>query len=143
MRSLSAIALLPLLSGAALHAADPPLPAISADEHCVRAVTLPARGDGGSLQRAPADPEEPLLYKAVDHRVDGCSMLLMHRTGQLRAVPPVPLPHPGSNLWVPLSQSPDQPNGSSIDGAGVLNQREPDSSIQKQSSSRIPNAPGM
>jgi hypothetical protein len=35
-----------------------------------------------------APPGKPLLIKAVDHRIDGCSVMVMHfNTGDIRALP--------------------------------------------------------
>lgn len=47
--------------------------------------------DDASLSRegGAADPVEPLLYKAVVHRVEGCAVLIMHGTGELRPVPEI------------------------------------------------------
>ncbi|WP_155522975.1 hypothetical protein [Croceibacterium ferulae] len=43
-------------------------------------------------------PDEPLLYKAVEHRIAGCPVLVMHWTGELRRVPEV---NQRRNLFVP------------------------------------------
>ena len=41
-----------------------------------------------SLGRDSADPEEPLFIAAVDHRIDGCSVLVMRNdTGDVRPIP--------------------------------------------------------
>ena len=39
------------------------------------------------FQRRLADADEPLLYSAVDRRIEGCSVLRMHATGDVRPVP--------------------------------------------------------
>lgn len=44
-----------------------------------------------ALRRETADPEEPLLIAAVDHRIDGCSVMVMrHDTSDVRPLPEVP-----------------------------------------------------
>lgn len=43
------------------------------------------------LRREPADPAEPLLIAAVDHRIDGCSAMVMkHDTTDVRPLPDRP-----------------------------------------------------
>jgi len=40
------------------------------------------------LERGPAAPDEPLMIAAVDHRIDGCSVLVMrHDTRDVRPLP--------------------------------------------------------
>lgn len=40
------------------------------------------------LQRDTASPEEPLLLAAVDHRIDGCSVMVMRNdTSDIRPIP--------------------------------------------------------
>ena len=40
------------------------------------------------LQREPAAPGEPMLIAAVDHRIDGCSVLVMYNdTSDVRPLP--------------------------------------------------------
>lgn len=49
-----------------------------------------AREESGQpeLDKEPADPAEPLLYKAVDHNVEGCDVLVMaDGSADIRAVP--------------------------------------------------------
>ncbi|GGD51524.1 hypothetical protein GRI62_06030 [Erythrobacter arachoides] len=46
------------------------------------------------LDRRPADPDEPLLFKAVDHEVEGCAVLLVG-DGDIR---PLPAPQEGPLL---------------------------------------------
>ena len=44
-----------------------------------------------ALRRETADPERPLLIAAVDHRIDGCSVMVMrHDTSDVRPVPEAP-----------------------------------------------------
>ena len=44
------------------------------------------------LQRETASPDEPLMIAAVDHRIDGCAVMVMyHDTADVR-----PLPSPGT-----------------------------------------------
>ncbi len=46
--------------------------------------------DFPKLQRETASPDEPLLIAAVDHRVNGCSALVMkHDTSDIRPLPQV------------------------------------------------------
>lgn len=50
------------------------------------------RGERGlpKLQQDTADPDEPLLIAAVDHRVNGCSALVMkHDTSDIRPLPKI------------------------------------------------------
>ncbi|WP_347303809.1 hypothetical protein V5740_04090 [Croceibacterium sp. TMG7-5b_MA50] len=61
------------------------MPIQAADE------TVPGRRDGT------AHADTPLLYKAVEHRLNGCSVLLM-QTGELRHVPKI---DPNRPLLVP------------------------------------------
>ena len=43
------------------------------------------------LQRETASPDEPLLIKAVDYRINGCSVMLMHQdTSDVRPLPALP-----------------------------------------------------
>jgi hypothetical protein len=43
------------------------------------------------IQRGTASPDEPLMIAAVDHRIDGCSVMVMHgRTGDVRPLPALP-----------------------------------------------------
>jgi len=43
------------------------------------------------LQRETASPDEPLLIAAVDHRIDGCSVMVMHgNTSDVRPLPALP-----------------------------------------------------
>ena len=43
------------------------------------------------LERNTADPDEPLFFAAVDHRLDGCSVLVMrNNTSDIRPVPALP-----------------------------------------------------
>ncbi|KLE35521.1 hypothetical protein [Aurantiacibacter luteus] len=51
------------------------------------------------LDRRPADPDYPILFKAVDHTVDGCAVLVVN-DGDIR---PLPLPQEG-----PLRPQPAQ-----------------------------------
>jgi hypothetical protein len=87
MRSLPMIALVLACCGTAATAESP----LDPDERrCARALPKLASGDRlpqpkGSI----ASAENPLLYKAVEHQVGGCSVLVMHQTGQLRRVPEV------------------------------------------------------
>lgn len=44
-----------------------------------------------ALRRETADPEEPLLIAAVDHRIEGCNVMVMrHDTSDVRPLPEVP-----------------------------------------------------
>ena len=65
-------------------------------EHCDDTVHQ-AREERGlpPLDRRPADPDYPILFKAVDHTVDGCAVLVVN-DGDIR---PLPLPQEG-----PLAQ---------------------------------------
>ena len=38
------------------------------------------------LDRRPANPDEPILFRAVDYHIDGCDVLLMP-TGEVRDLP--------------------------------------------------------
>ncbi|RPF70303.1 hypothetical protein [Aurantiacibacter spongiae] len=49
------------------------------------------RGQTPTFDRRPAEPDEALLYKAVDRDIDGCDVLVM-ANGDIR---PVPLPQTG------------------------------------------------
>jgi hypothetical protein len=49
------------------------------------------------LERDTADPEEPLLFAAVDHRIDGCSVLVMKHDS--RDVRPIPKPDEKAPLF--------------------------------------------
>lgn len=87
MRSLPLIALVLACCGttaAARSFLDP-------DERQCARVLPRVVSDDRSLQQESriADPATPLLYKAVDHRLAGCSVLVMHQTGQLRHVPKI------------------------------------------------------
>lgn len=43
------------------------------------------------LQRETAAPEEPLLIAAVDHRIDGCSVMVVYgNTSDVRPLPAMP-----------------------------------------------------
>jgi len=43
------------------------------------------------LQRKQASPEEPLLIAAVDHQINGCSVLVMRNdTSDIRPIPALP-----------------------------------------------------
>jgi hypothetical protein len=43
------------------------------------------------IQRETASPEEPLLIAAVDHRINGCSVMVMHgNTSDVRPLPALP-----------------------------------------------------
>lgn len=45
------------------------------------------------LQRDTASPDEPLFIAAVDHRLDGCGVLVMrNNTSDIRPVPRLPPP---------------------------------------------------
>lgn len=41
-------------------------------------------------QRDTADPDEPILFYALDHEVEGCDVLLVSRDGDVREVPEAP-----------------------------------------------------
>lgn len=49
-----------------------------------------------AIERETADPEEPLLIAAVDHRIDGCSVMVMKY--DTRDVRPIPKPDEGAPL---------------------------------------------
>ncbi|MGV3555334.1 MAG: hypothetical protein ACO1OD_08765 [Croceibacterium sp.] len=49
-----------------------------------------------AMERETADPEEPLLIAAVDHRIDGCSVMVMKYDS--RDVRPIPKPDDGAPL---------------------------------------------
>lgn len=49
-----------------------------------------------AIQRETADPEEPLLIAAVDHRIDDCSVMVMKY--DTRDVRPLPKPAEGAPL---------------------------------------------
>lgn len=50
-----------------------------------------ASGQPPLLERGPASADEPLLYKAVDRKVDGCDVLVMvGDPNDIRPVPPAP-----------------------------------------------------
>lgn len=56
---------------------------------CARQIEQ-VRAEAGKPQidPKPADPEQPLLIAAVDHRIEGCSLLVMrHDTSDLRPLP--------------------------------------------------------
>lgn len=42
------------------------------------------------IQRDTADPDEPILFYALDHEVDGCDVLLVSRNGDVRDLPSAP-----------------------------------------------------
>lgn len=43
------------------------------------------------LEREAASPQEPLFFTALDHRIDGCGVLVMRvDTSDIRPVPPIP-----------------------------------------------------
>ena len=48
------------------------------------------------LRRESASPDEPLLIAAVDHRIGGCSVMLMH--GNTSDVRPLPMPDGDARL---------------------------------------------
>ena len=43
-----------------------------------------------TIRRETADPDAPLLIAAVDHRIDGCSVMMMRH--DMRDVRPIPRP---------------------------------------------------
>ena len=45
-----------------------------------------------------ATADKPLLYSAVEHRIGGCSVLVMHKSGQIRRAPEI---DETRNLFVP------------------------------------------
>lgn len=98
MRSLLVLALV-LTSSASVAVAESPFD--PDPRRCARLRPTLA-GDGQPpLQRGDtAQTDQPLLYSAVEHRVAGCSMLVMHGTGVLRHVPKV---DQHRNLWVPAN----------------------------------------
>ena len=49
-----------------------------------------------AIEREIADPEEPLLIAAVDHRIDGCSVMVMKYDS--RDVRPIPKPDESAPL---------------------------------------------
>ncbi|GEM_PF-1673751 len=51
-------------------------------------ITASTDAEGLAPERDPADAENPLLYYAMDHRVDDCSMLVL-KEGRLQ-LPPAP-----------------------------------------------------
>jgi len=88
-------------SGAAAQQADPLLPAKvspvepsvsdvpAGTKACTDRVRLVREARGlPQLERGPARPGEPLIIKAVDHRIDGCSVMVMHY--DTRDVRPLP-----------------------------------------------------
>ena len=86
MRSLPIIAL-------ALTCASPTLASdrtLEPDERRCERLSPTITGEDQAPQdgNGAANPE-PLLFKAVDQRIEGCSVLVMHRTGELRAPPRV------------------------------------------------------
>jgi hypothetical protein len=43
------------------------------------------------IQRETATPDEPLMIAAVDHRINGCSVMVMHgNTSDVRPLPALP-----------------------------------------------------
>lgn len=47
------------------------------------------------MQREAATPDEPLFFAAVDHRIDGCGVLVMRNdTNDIRPVPTIPTDRP-------------------------------------------------
>jgi len=96
MRSLPIIALALTCSGA-VSAAETPLE--PDPRRCARALPTLVDDNGPPLMdRGKADADEPLFYSAVEHRIDGCPVLVMHRTGEVRPVPQV---QQRRNLFMP------------------------------------------
>ena len=61
---------------------------------------LAERNDAASgmlFDRRPAKPEEGLLFSAVDHRLDGCGVLVMHNNP--RDIRPVPQPQARGTMF--------------------------------------------
>lgn len=87
MRSLPIIALV-LTCSTPVVAAESPLD--PDEQRCARLrPTLTADSQQDQRQGETAHADRPLLYRAVEHRVAGCSVLVMHQTGQIRAVPEI------------------------------------------------------
>ena len=70
------------------------------ERHCGDAVS-DVREDRGlpRLDRRTASPEEPLFYAAVDHRVDGCTVLVMKDPED--GIRPVPETDPSKAEFIP------------------------------------------
>lgn len=57
---------------------------------CARVLPTLTADQPAELRRGEtATPEQPLLYKAVEHQIGGCSVLVMHQTAQIKAVPAI------------------------------------------------------
>jgi hypothetical protein len=106
---LSALALV----GAAEPPSDSPVPhpairqvelSVQSSEHCRDRITQ-AREDAGKpplFDRAPASPDKPYKIYAVDKRIDGCSVMVMH--GDVSDVRPLPLPSDEPLRVTPLAE---------------------------------------
>ena len=51
------------------------------------------------IERGTADPDEPLFIAAVDHRIDGCSVMVMRQN--TRDIRPIPKPDERAPLLRP------------------------------------------
>ena len=58
-------------------------------DHCEQTITQVLNANGqSSLRREGAAPEDAEMIAAVDHRIDGCSVMVMHNdTSDVRPVP--------------------------------------------------------
>ena len=64
-------------------------PRLSEDRNCTDTIQLVRQERGlPLLERNTADPDAPILFKAVDHNVDGCDVLLVG-DGDVRPLPQV------------------------------------------------------
>ena len=52
-----------------------------------------------AIERGTADPDEPLFIAAVDHRIDGCSVMVMRQN--TRDIRPIPKPDERAPLLRP------------------------------------------
>lgn len=101
MKVLVAVLALPLLGASApdaeeREADEPTLEAEAdfsdmADRNCHDTIRTVREENGQPLfQRDTADPDEPILFYALDHEVDGCDVLLVSRDGDVRDMPSAP-----------------------------------------------------
>ena len=115
---------LPLSALALIGAAEPyapppaPVPAIReiaplapSPEQCRDRITQTreAAGKPPLLDRGPASPDKPYRIYAVDKRIDGCAVMVMH--GDVNDVRPVPERPKGVGGVIPLMPAKTSPSG--------------------------------
>jgi len=105
MRSALPLIALMLATGAAAQQSGPSAPVPEARDRLIISIPLPDRPTNAAactdrihevreerglprLERGTATPDEPLLIAAVDHRIDGCSVMVMrYDTRDVRPLP--------------------------------------------------------